>query len=195
MACSDSSDHVNDQREIRDSDEDSPIDSHSPDVGFSPSHPHRGSPKASVTIASSSLATGIEPATATNRSEKPSSLSPRALEFQRKIIQLRSTIESTEVQLSEVLGKLSALPPFQQQDTTASPSKNPSAAFNTTITLPLDQQRTLTQAQKTLDRHIKQLGRYNQLKDIARGMLGMIAEKEGKMLREVMDARDVEDDD
>ena len=119
----------------------------------------------------------------------------RAIELHRKINQLRSTIAHTEGQLHDALTKLADHDSFQPQSPSTSSGKGMTTSFGTQARLPPEQQQVLNEAQKILDQHIKQLGQYNQLKDIAMGMLGIIAEKQGKPLREVMEARGVEDDD
>ena len=182
--------------EISDSDDDSPVAPSTPE--HAPPSPH---PSAISTLPSTTskpardLAAMTASINAANPSLQAPSPSPRSLELQRKTTQLRSTIETIETQLGEALSKLSTLPSFQQQSSTTSPTKATFAPLNAVPDLSPDEQHTLRQAQRRLDKHIQQLGQYNQLKDIAMGMLGMIAEKEGKMLREVMEARDVKDDD
>ena len=120
--------------------------------------------------------------------------SQRAMELQYKITQLKSTVEHTEAKLGETLAKLSALSSSQARLAIGSPAKSTPTSIIKVSSLTPDQRHILNEAQKTLDTHIKKLGQYNQLKDMAMGMLGMIAEKEGKTLREVMKDRDVEDD-
>lgn len=46
-----------------------------------------------------------------------------------------------------------------------------------------------------LDRHIKLLGQYNELKDAGMMMIGLIAEREGRVVKEVMEERGVTEDD
>ena len=193
--ASKSSQQLTDRGEIPDSEDNSPIDVNSPDEMLRVAAPSAAPQKVATKNAASDLVADVGSRTATDILEKGPSPSPRNLELQRKITQLGSTIEHTELQMAEALSKLSTLSSFQEQSSTTSPSRAPSTHSNAMADLSLDQQRTLALAQNTLDRHIEQLGKYNQLKDIAMGMLGIIAEREGKTLREVMQARDVEDDD
>jgi hypothetical protein len=53
----------------------------------------------------------------------------------------------------------------------------------------------LAHANALVDEHITLLKQYNRIKDIALGMLGIIAEKEGKRLAEVMEERGVKESD
>ncbi|RMZ78462.1 hypothetical protein DV737_g3901, partial [Chaetothyriales sp. CBS 132003] len=120
--------------------------------------------------------------------------SPQAAGLQEKIRQLQSSIEHTKSQLCDTLDKISASDQNRQQPT-SSPAKPSALATYPLSDLSPDQQQSLVRAQAILDHHIKQLGKYNQLKDIAMEMLGMVAEREGKTMREMMAAREIEDDD
>ena len=68
-------------------------------------------------------------------------------------------------------------------------------AISTTPDLTPAQRAVLTEAQAVLDGHIKLLGQYNELKDAGMMMLGLIAEREGRVVREVMEERGVGEDD
>ncbi|RMD43464.1 hypothetical protein DV735_g1650, partial [Chaetothyriales sp. CBS 134920] len=119
--------------------------------------------------------------------------STQATGLQEKITQVQASIEHTKQQLSDTLDKLSANKPEQQH--TALPAKPVGLATYPLSDLRPEQQQSFVHAQAILDRHIKQLGKYNQLKDIAMDMLGIIAEREGKTMREIMEARGIDDDD
>ena len=180
--------------EIPDSEDDSPIPAVTPEDAFAP--PASAAKILPVTLEGPDHDASEATSKVSGTADSTAAPSPRAQELKRKIDQRLSTIEHTRAQLDETLTKLSALPSFREQASTLSLEKAQPMSLNATMmNLPPEQQQTLVQAQKTFDRHIKQLGQYNQLKDIAMGMLGMIAEKEGKTLREVMGARDVQDDD
>lgn len=56
------------------------------------------------------------------------------------------------------------------------------------------EQEIIKQARDAVNAHIKMLTRYNELRDVAMGLLGMIAEYEGVRLADVMRARGVLDD-
>lgn len=53
----------------------------------------------------------------------------------------------------------------------------------------------LEQAQIIVTEHIKLLHQYNEIKDVGLGLMGLIAEKEGKRLGEVMEERGVDNKD
>jgi hypothetical protein len=50
-------------------------------------------------------------------------------------------------------------------------------------------------AQRVLDVHIKDLGKYNAIKDTAMTMLGIIADRKATTVRELMQERDISEDD
>jgi hypothetical protein len=52
----------------------------------------------------------------------------------------------------------------------------------------------LARAQHVLDAHVKDLGKYNAMKDIAMSMLGIIADRKATTVREVMQERDISED-
>ncbi|RMZ86375.1 hypothetical protein DV736_g6396, partial [Chaetothyriales sp. CBS 134916] len=122
-----------------------------------------------------------------------SASSPRATGLQEKIRQLQSSIEHTKVQLCDTLDKISASQQYRQH-TSSLPKPSALATWPLSDLSP-EHQQSLVHAQTILDHHIKQLGKYNQLKDIAMGMLAIVAEREGKTMREMMAAREIEDDD
>ena len=60
--------------------------------------------------------------------------------------------------------------------------------------VPLDEQ-IMVRARETVARYKQSVTRYNDLKDAAMGLLGLIAEKEGRTLKDVLEERGIEDDD
>lgn len=56
-------------------------------------------------------------------------------------------------------------------------------------------QRALGQARDTVARYKESVTKFNDLRDAALGLLGLIAEKEGRTLRDVLEERGIEDDD
>lgn len=52
---------------------------------------------------------------------------------------------------------------------------------------------TIKDAKLVVEQHIKLLTKYNETKDVAMSLLGMIAEREGRRLVDVMERRRVED--
>ena len=94
---------------------------------------------------------------------------------------LKSNVSSTESQLSAKLHEITKIESFQssqQSDTKTDTDKAAQA-----------------HAQSIINKHISLLKRYNEIKDIALGMLSLIAEKEGKRLAEVMEERGVSEKD
>lgn len=59
---------------------------------------------------------------------------------------------------------------------------------------PLDEQ-TIRQAREIVARYKQSVTRFNDLRDAAMGLLGLIAEKEGRTLKNVLEDRGIEDDD
>ena len=88
---------------------------------------------------------------------------------------LKSKITDAESQLSVKTQEIRQLQSFQQQHE---------------LKDDLDK-AALEHAQVIANRNISLLKRYNEIKDIAMGMLSLIAEKEGKRLAEVMEERGV----
>ena len=145
---------------------------------------------------SAASATPFKPLSTPNR---PSA--GRPTDLPTKISQLKVTIEHTLQQLIETLDKLAALPD-PASGHPPSPITPPSvkhatsfAAISTTPGLPPTQRTTLANAQPVLDRHIKLLGQYNELKDAGMMMMGLIAEREGRVMRDVMEERGIGEDD
>jgi Swi5 len=54
------------------------------------------------------------------------------------------------------------------------------------MTLTHAQQRALSESQSILDNHIKLLKRYNELRDVGMMMVGVIAEREGRVVGDVL---------
>ena len=57
------------------------------------------------------------------------------------------------------------------------------------------QTQTLVQAQRILDKHVATLSRYNEIKDIAMEMLGILAEQKGMTMKEMMAEKGVDEAD
>lgn len=116
---------------------------------------------------------------ATSQSLQPKILTPRQQARRTKLLSSietsKSNISTTEFQLASKIQEVTQLESFKQQ-----------------TTLNYDQDKAaLAHAQVVANKHISSLKRYNEIKDIALGMLGLIAEKEGKRLAEVMEERGV----
>lgn len=138
----------------------------------------------------------------------------------KSISTLESEITATEAKLAATLSRLSAsqssssqsrgrtvgLKRAEEGDITSSPVPPPPTKVTSTAgekededdqSLPsLDnRQQLLHHAQGIFDRHIVLLKKYNEIKDVAMGMLSLIADKEGKRLAEVMQERGLVGDD
>ena len=94
---------------------------------------------------------------------------------------LKTQISITEKQLSTKLHEITQLDSFPSQQPRADPQDSDNAA--------------LAHARAIINKHISLLKRYNEIKDIATGMMGLIAEKEGRRLAEVMEERGVSEKD
>lgn len=131
--------------------------------------------------------------------KRPSNARP--VDLPTKISQLKTTIEHTQQQFTDTLNKIAALPSSGSQqpstsNTTATLSNATTfTAISTTPDLTPDQQAALARAQGVLDGHIKLLGQYNELKDAGMMMMGLIAEREARVVRDVMEERGVGEED
>jgi hypothetical protein len=104
---------------------------------------------------------------------------------------LQANISSTEERLRAALERISALESFQSRQTaTASTPK----ALRPLLRSETDE-AALAFADDVFARRIARLKEYNELKDIAMGMLSTIADKEGRRLAEVMEERGVDEND
>lgn len=111
----------------------------------------------------------------------PASKTPsRETRLLASIASLETNISTTEAQLSRALHQISQSDAFKskQEDT----NTNSDAA-------------ALQHAQHTVANHINLLKSYNEIKDIAMGMLGLIADKEGRRVAEVMEQRGISERD
>jgi hypothetical protein len=115
-----------------------------------------------------------------------------------RIALLQSSLESTHADLTSTLAEfekqLIVRPPSAINDrsapaSTASPIE--ASSHEQTLTLTPNQNNLLALASTTLQSHVNRLSKYNAVKDIAMGMLGMIGERDGKTVRAVMLERDV----
>ncbi|KPI42490.1 uncharacterized protein AB675_9816 [Cyphellophora attinorum] len=115
-----------------------------------------------------------------------------------RIALLLSSLESTHADLTSTLAEFEKQLKLELSSTingqsaptdTASPTEPPS--HKQPLTLTPEQTILLARASTTLQSHVNRLGKYNAVKDIAMGMLGMIAEREGKTVRAVMLEREV----
>jgi hypothetical protein len=111
----------------------------------------------------------------------------------KSISTLESEIAATEANLAATLSRLSAsqasssLPLAAVRSTADEGDQSPPSLD--------DRQQLLNDAQGIFDRHIVLLKKYNEIKDVAMGMLSLIAEREGKRLAEVMQERGLGGDD
>ena len=101
---------------------------------------------------------------------------------------LKSKTTSTETQLSTKLHMITQLSSF--------PISFPAPELRTDQEINQDQEKAaLKHAHAIINKHISMLKQYNEIKDIAMGMLSLIAEKEGKRLVEVMEERGINEKD
>ncbi|OQU97271.1 hypothetical protein CLAIMM_03225 [Cladophialophora immunda] len=162
----------------------------------------QGSRSLQVEVESSS-----EPATSQTQSDqrhKPTS-DPREAKFLASIEKLKSNISTTEGLLSRKLQEIKELKSFPGSTASGGHQEPqepaPEAVHNqhdSSVPASLsaeDEKAALAHAHSIINRHISLLKSYNEIKNIAMGMLGLIAEKEGKRLKDVMDERGVNEDD
>ncbi len=115
---------------------------------------------------------------------------------------LQSKISTTEAQLSATLRQIAQLQTFPKpldlnpdsDSDLASSTPNLNTSISTAISptptpAPSTEESALTYANHVFTRHITLLKQYNEIKDIAMGMLSIIADKEGRRLVEIMDER------
>ncbi len=97
----------------------------------------------------------------------------------------KSRISSTQEQLSDALRQISQLPSFSTEQQSMTP---PASSLNADTSLGLsgEEQAALHHANHVFARHISLLKEYNNIKDVAMGMLSILAEKQGRRLTEVM---------
>lgn len=121
---------------------------------------------------------------ASEHTEMPEAVPPlnsRQARLASQLPGLRTQVEEVESKLDTVLRQLA--------------TSSASAASSATLKLsPNAKEAVLKEAQARADKHVALLTRYNQLKDISMRLLTIIAESEGKRLRDVMDERAIEDD-
>lgn len=116
-------------------------------------------------------------------SPKPTS-SPAPL-LQTKIANLHHTIAHITASLAATLSQLShkpSIPPSSTSHSAATSSPPPNLS-------PRTQQQSLLHAQRILDEHVKQLQRYNETKDVAMSLIGIIAEGKGESVRGLLRER------
>lgn len=115
-----------------------------------------------------------------------------------RIAQLTTTTASTHSDLNATLSKLQALLP-PGSDTPPKVISSPCSTSSLPSAVPLnldsEQKHILSQAQRTLDAHVKMLSKYNAVKDVGMTMLGILAEQKGVTVRAIMEERGVSEDD
>ncbi|KAJ9603300.1 hypothetical protein H2200_012078 [Cladophialophora chaetospira] len=120
---------------------------------------------------------GIAPSKSSRPSNSPRDA--RQAKLLASIATLESKITTANSQLSVKTQEVRQLQSFQQQQVvTDDPDK-----------------AALAHAQVIANSNISLLKRYNEIKDVAMGMLSLIAEKEGKRLAEVMEERGISEKD
>lgn len=147
------------------------------------------------------LSTNLSSTNSSRRRAKPSATYSAEYLHQR-IDVLQSSLASTHAQLTSSLAELEPLV-TQKSDKQSSEESWASTYGSATArnhqqpqyTLDAQETTTLRSAEAILQAHVKQLGKYNAIKDIAMSILGIIAEKEGRTLMEVMVDRGVAEDD
>ena len=108
----------------------------------------------------------------------------------RSIETRKSSISSTEERLSDALHQISQLPSFSTEQQSTTPTTPPASSLNADTSLGLglsgEEQAALRYANHVFARHISLLKEYNNIKDVAMGMLSILAEQQGRRLTEVM---------
>ncbi|KIX95026.1 uncharacterized protein Z520_09336 [Fonsecaea multimorphosa CBS 102226] len=145
-----------------------------------------------------------------DQSDRPSSHAKQA-KLLASIENLKSSISTTEAVLSTKLREITQLKSFRastsnedNQESTQFSSRQGAApetaqkkrdSFVSSSTLSEDDKAALAHAHSIINSHISLLKSYNEIKNIAMGMLSLIAEKEGRRLKDVMDERGIDEDD
>ncbi|OAL30044.1 hypothetical protein AYO20_08948 [Fonsecaea nubica] len=134
------------------------------------------------------------------------------------IEQLRSNISTTEARLSTKLREITQLKSYSTSASTANENKQGSNRRSSSsssqqgsvpeivqqqhdsTTIPTsmsveDEKAALVHAHSIINKHISLLTTYNEIKDVAMEMLGLIAEKEGRRLQDVMEERGIDERD
>lgn len=139
---------------------------------------------------------------------KPSVTSRYSINTDAKAVQLRNLIVKTQTQISDTQRRLdetckqlnmkSENRLTQQSSSSGELVENSPASSASLSSVGPDchhgHEDTVKRAQVIVRTHIKQLTRYNELKDLSMVLLGMIAEAEGKRVQEVMEERGVKRD-
>jgi hypothetical protein len=121
----------------------------------------------------------VSPVEAIKSQRKPESRRPKN---QANLTVLRKTLSQTEEKLNASIDQLQSL-------STTFPS------LASTVT-PLEKRNAVVAHAKTIvNDHIAKLNRYNEIKDIALGLLNLIAEREGRRLADVMEERGLSETD
>ena len=115
----------------------------------------------------------------------PNPTSSTALLLQIKIANLHHTIAHISTSLASTLSQLSHNPSIPPSSTSRSATTSPPPPNLS----PRTQQQSLLHAQRILDDHVKQLQRYNETKDVAMSLVGIIAEGKGESVRNLLRER------
>ncbi|KAL6249978.1 hypothetical protein RBB50_002279 [Rhinocladiella similis] len=123
---------------------------------------------------------------------------------------LKSNMASTERHLSEVLSQVSELPSFAASPVKSNTTKASSATSSSSLSgasfssttasasaagLSSQERAALDYVDHVFSNHISLLKEYNEIKDVAMGMLSILAEKQGRRLAEVMEDHGLTEDD
>ena len=118
------------------------------------------------------------------------------LTLQTKISRVRNSIAYVSAELASTLDKLSALSPMQDVDdadlvssTTTTTTTSQSLSTSTQVHLTPAQLQTLAYAQRVLGGHVKQLQRYNEMKDVAMSLVGIVADSKGESVGNLLRER------
>jgi hypothetical protein len=119
---------------------------------------------------------------------------PRTNEaLQARIDQLNDALGTTNQELRKALSRFEVMRSAKNISTPERPESKSSPPSNTDLTPEMTV--FLAIAQRVLDVHIKDLGKYNAIKDTAMTMLGIIADRKATTVRELMQERDISEDD
>jgi len=111
--------------------------------------------------------------------------------LQAQISSLQSAISSTQSQLDSTLSQLSRISsPITSTDVNIDASANADGDGPSSTS-----EELLTHASGTLKHHIRLLSTYNAIKDTALMLLGIIAERDGKRLAEVIAEKGISEED
>jgi hypothetical protein len=128
--------------------------------------------------------------------------STNSVEFHRaQVVMVTNSANFTRQELCTKLDELRDLlfepapPAATESALLATSTISPDILSNSKHGLAPVQNRTLTEAQRILNKHVTTLSRYNEIKNVAMEMLGILAEQKGMTMKEIMAERGIDEAD